>query len=94
MPNLLEADLDLLQTLITKLDQSHKDVVDADVALQSAYHQFIDTFQSPRKSGVEDEFHGLATQITQGTKAQLTMYEGFQQMLTDLLTAEGTQHPI
>lgn len=89
MSNPIEADLDALQNLITKLQNGINNLEGLHGPLQSAYSQFIATYQSSRKHWVEEEFRNLDDRIFKAKQLEQSLYDGFQQVLTDLEGADG-----
>ncbi len=89
MSNPIEADLDALQNLITKLQNGLNDLEAIYDPLKFAYSDFIATYQSSRRPWVEEEFRNIDGHIFKTKQLEQSLYNGLQQVFNDLETADG-----
>ena len=89
MSNPIEADLDALQNLITKLQYGMNDLEQILFPLKVAYSDFIATYQSSQRPWVEEQFRDIDSQIIKARQLDQSLYNGLQQVLTDLEDADS-----
>ena len=91
MPNIFEADLDALQNLIYKLQDTSDKLNQASTDLYTAGTNFFYTFQSPEKVQAEDEYNDMLRKLHQAQDCCSHNLTFFQALLTELQGLE-TRH--
>lgn len=85
---IFEADPDALQNLIVKLDDAEGTLGDLIVDLSQAGYHFLETFMSPQKPQVEDEFNRLIDHLRCARDVGQSLKEFLRTVLSNLQEEE------
>lgn len=94
MAHIIEADLDALQNLVTKLQYGSQELEHMDGYLKAAYYPFLEHFLSTHRLRVEEEFGALDHYLHRATRLEQGLLHGFQQLLIDLQKEESEQEKV